>query len=427
MLVMNSPFPTVDSDRAGRARGEPAQRLLIHATIVAVCLWTVFFWNLSTPGLRDRSGNLKGTDFLHLYTIGTLALEHRGSDLYDMEAQAELSADRVPEAKGLRYLPLYPPQVSIFFAPFALLSYREALWFWWILSAGVYATCCYVIWRMCAGLQSYGLCVIVAAVGFPPLFHLITWGQTSALALACLTAFYLQLRAGRELSAGFVLGLLAFKPQLAFAAAIVLVGLGMWKVIFSAVASAIVEFAVGIFYYGFVPVLTWMRTLWATRHLTGLLEPRLYQTHSLRTFWSMLIPWSSFSLVLYIVSGTIVLAWTIQVWKQSQAGQLRFSILLLATVLVSPHLTVYDLVILVPAFLLLADWLLGQERTKATARMGLLLYLVYMLPLVGFLSRWTHVQMSVIAMYVLAYQIWRALDNDDKRVTAPAGDQVAQI
>ena len=70
-------------------------------------------------GLIDRAGNLKGTDFLHFYTLGSVALTHHGVDLYNMRAQAEIAAQRVPAAAGIRYLPLYPPQVSIFFAPFA--------------------------------------------------------------------------------------------------------------------------------------------------------------------------------------------------------------------------------------------------------------------------------------------------------------------
>jgi hypothetical protein len=93
--------------------------LRAHGSILAVCLWSFYAWNLATPGRRDRNGNLKGTDFLHLYTLGSLAAAHRGADLYDMNAQAALATTRVPEAAGTRYLPLYPPQVSIILAPLA--------------------------------------------------------------------------------------------------------------------------------------------------------------------------------------------------------------------------------------------------------------------------------------------------------------------
>src|SRR5579862_4689972 len=108
-----------------------SKRLRAHALLLGLALWSIYIWTLATPGLRDRNHNLKGTDFLHLYTLGALALAHRGADLYNMNAQAALAAQRVPEAAGIRYLPLYPPQVSILFAPAARLSYDWALALWW--------------------------------------------------------------------------------------------------------------------------------------------------------------------------------------------------------------------------------------------------------------------------------------------------------
>jgi len=86
---------------------------------------------------------------------------------------------------------------------------------------------------------------------------------------------------------------------------------------------------------------------------------------------------------------------------------LRYSALLLASVLLAPHLTVYDLVILAPAFILLADWLVAQPLAPSTRQLGTLLYLVYMLPLLGFSARWTHLQLSVLAMAATLYLIWR--------------------
>jgi len=102
--------------------------------------------------------------------------------------------------------------------------------------------------------------------------------------------------------------------------------------------------------------------------------------------------------------------------------------LLLATVLVSPHLTVYDLVILVPGLLLLSDWLLNQRQTRSTANIEILLYLVYILPLVGFLSRWTHLQLSVLAMTALTYRIWGVVRfNDLPNNTIPTREGLAQV
>jgi hypothetical protein len=104
----------------------------------------------------------------------------------------------------------------------------------------------------------------------------------------------------------------------------------------------------------------------------------------------------------------LVLALTVAVWKRAIVPlSVRFSALLLATVLVAPHLTVYDLLILAPVLLLLADWLMSVTPSPRTRRIGTALYLVYLLPLLGPLARWTHVQFSVIAMTAVAYLIWR--------------------
>ncbi len=144
-----------------------------------------------------------------------------------------------------------------------------------------------------------------------------------------------------------------------------------------------------------------------------LLEPKPYQTHSLRTFWSMLLPttppWSSeISFGLYLLSAGVVLGFTVACWRNRAAYlPLKYSALLFASVLASPHLTVYDLVILAPAFLLLADWLAAHPLTASSRWLCTLLYFSYMLPLIGPLARWTHVQLSVMAMAGSLYLIGR--------------------
>ena len=384
-----------------------SKRLRIHATMLALCLWGLYVWTLATPSLRDRNGNLKGTDFLHFYTLGSLAIEHRGADLYDMNAQATLAAQRVPDAAGIRYLPLYPPQVSLLFAPFAFLSYGGALALWWTCSAVVYGACCYAIWRACPNLRDQGFTVAILAIAYPAFFHLIAWGQTSALALACFTGMYFLLRSNRALLAGLVLGCLIFKPQLALAAAIVFVASGAWKILAGASVSAVAQLVVGILYYGAQPFRHWLYLMLNVRASLPLLEPRPYQTHSLRTFWTLLLPWPGLSFAAYLLSAVFVLGLTVALWRRLDSSlALRYSSLLLASVLVAPHLTVYDLVILAPAMLLLSDWLLAQPASAATQWLGLLLYLIYALPLLGPLSRFTHVQLSVVAMSAGVHAIW---------------------
>ena len=390
------------------------RRLRAHGTILALCLWSVYGWMVATPGLRDRNGNLKGTDFSHLYTLGSVALTHRAVDLYDAAAQTEITARRIPGAAGVAYIPMYPPQVSIFFAPLAALPYSAALVIWLVISALVYGLCCYVTWLACPRLHNERWTVVLLAVAFPGFFHLIVWGQTSAMALACFTAAFFFLRDEKPFLAGLALGCLMFKPQLGIAAAFVFVYARAWRVVMGGLLSAAAQLVLPAIYYGPESLRAWARMTRSVAINVALLEPRPYQTHNLRIFWTMLIPGRTLPFTLYVVSALVILGLTAAVWSRRPALPLsmRYSALLLASVLVAPHLIVYDLVILAPVFLLLADWIIAQPATMQPARsasaMRVLLYLTYLAPLVsGPIAHWMHLQISVGVMSVLIYAIWR--------------------
>ena len=212
-------------------------------------------------------------------------------------------------------------------------------------------------------LQAYRWTVLILAIAFPGFFHLLAWGQTSGLALLCFTLAYLALRRDHTLLAGLAIGSLIFKPQLGLAAAVVFVFAREWKVVAGAVMAASVQLAAAWMHYGTEVMRTYLHALLQVEDVLPLLEPRLYQTHSLRSFWSLLLPWPRVAFGLYVVSAVVILALAVRVWTSHSSLSIRFSALLLATVLVSPHLTVYDLVILAPAFLLLGDWALCTSRT----------------------------------------------------------------
>jgi alpha-1,2-mannosyltransferase len=384
-----------------------AKRIRIHGLLLAVSLWTVYAVDMSTPGLIDRSGLVKGTDFLHFYTLGRLALADRGDLLYNMRAQADLARQFVQNTPNSLYVPLYGPQVSLIFAPFARLPYGYALAAWLALNVLIYALSCYAIWRTCPALRTHRWTVLILAVAFPGFFHLLAWGQTSGIALLCFTLAYVALRRDHPLLAGLAIGTLIFKPQLGLAAAAVLVFARNWKVVAGAVLAASLQLAAAWMHYGAVVMRTYLHALRHVEDVLPLLEPRLYQTHSLRSFWSLLLPWPRVAFGLYVVSAVAALVLAVRVWRSRSSLAVRFSALLFATVLASPHLTVYYLVILAPAFLLLGDWAMAHGEETLAPRVQQLLYLCYPLFLLGPLTRITHLQISVLAMMALLWMTWR--------------------
>jgi len=383
------------------------RRLRVHGLLLAVSLWSVYVWDVTAPGLRDRNGLLKGTDFLYFYTIGYIARVGHGSDLYDMNTQAALAHKLVPESAGIFYLPLYGPQVSLFFAPFARLPYACALTIWLLINIFIYGLCCYAISRTCAHLRSEASTVLLLAIAYPALFHLIAWGQTSALALACFTLAFLALHSDRRFLAGLAIGMLIFKPQLGLVAASLFLFAREWKIVLGALLASLGELATGWLYYGTPVMRDYAHHLLHVGGVLPLLEPKPYQTHSLRAFWSLLVPWPGLAFALYLITVVIALVLTLRLWRTAAPLSLRYSGLLLATVLVAPHLTIYDLVIVAPAFLLLADWVIGNPENRLNDEVKILLYLCYTLTLLGPIARWTHVQLSVIALSALLWLAWQ--------------------
>jgi hypothetical protein len=84
----------------------------------------------------------------------------------------------------------------------------------------------------------------------------------------------------------------------------------------------------------------------------------------------------------------------------------RYSALLIATILAAPHCNIYDLVILAPAFLLLGDWSLERISGEAPA-IKILIYSCYLLFLLTLLTKLIHVQLGVIALLGLLWMTWK--------------------
>ena len=129
--------------------------------------------------------------------------------------------------------------------------------------------------------------------------------------------------------------------------------------------------------------------------------------HSLRSFWTLLFRWPLAATALYLLSSIAIIALAATIWKSAAPLALRFSTLLLAAVLVNPHLFIYDLLALAPIFLLLADWSIENAPHPETPILRVLLYLAFLLPLFGPVARWTHIQLSVLIFVTLLWTLYR--------------------
>jgi hypothetical protein len=364
-------------------------------------------------------------DFGHFYVQGVVARDHDAAALYDRDRQAAVLRRAIPGA-DLRFPPVYGPQVSVFFMAFAGLPYMHAVYVWLGLSLLTYVVCGFAVWRACPRLRDRPWTIVLLLMAAPALHFLLAFEQVSAVGLVCVTAAFFALRANRSLLAGLAIGSLAYKPPLGLAAAAIFVLAGNWRIVLGAVASVAIQLAIGSLYWGPSILRGYVSALLNVQGAAADMEVYGIYMHSWRAFFDLLGLPHGIALGAYVVACVITVAVALRCWRSSGPLALRYSVFLLATVLIDPHLYAYDLVLLTPAFLLLWDWVLGEkDRSMAEVFPGLplnglrrcsfkrlfqwLLYFCYLSPLFSILAPATRVQLSVPALSLLGLAAARRL------------------
>jgi alpha-1,2-mannosyltransferase len=400
----------VQSTSAGFLKWLTPRRLRAQAIVVALCLWGVCAVDYATPGLFDRAGNIKFQDFLPIFISARLIARHRSAALYDYALEQREVEQITGRSTSVRVPNFYGPQVGLLFVPLATLPFLTAASVWVALSLLIYFVCVFAVLKRCPSLAAHSGLVWLSAIAFPPLFHLFVRAQLSALPLACFTAASLAFHSRKPLLAGVALGLLMLKPQFLVALPLIFLLARSWSSLAGLLLSAAAQLGVaricfgpGVM-HGYFDMLLHPARWIATAELT--LAP--IQMHSLRSFWSLLVPWPSIALLLYVLSSLFVIAFATSIWNSKRPLPVRFSALVLAAVLTNPHLLVYDLLVLAVVILLLADYALSHQQERTSPPIRVLTYMAFLLPLFGPLARWTHIQLSVIAFTVLLWILWRS-------------------
>jgi hypothetical protein len=369
--------------------------LLIPVYAWIIVAWTAYAIDLSPRGHLDRSGHVKGHDFLHFYVQGEMARDRAATELYSFEAHAARADALVPEYPD-RFLPVHPPQVALFFSPLAALPYGPALTVWLVVSAAVYLICCRALYRALPALHSYRGTITLLAVGFPAFYSLIAFGQTSAFALAWFTLTYFALRHHRPWLAGLALGALAYKPSLLVVIPFAWLAAGEYRMVAAAIGAAVVEFAAAYVYFGASAISGYVANFRSLAEHGSLLEARPELMHSLRSFFALLVPWPALAWIAYGLASGAVVWLAVRVWKSRAPLDLRYGVLVLATIIVDPHVYTYELVVLAIAFALLAS--AAIELGRSNTPFWVLMYLSYYLPALDELTSVTRVQWSVPAL-----------------------------
>jgi hypothetical protein len=401
-----------------------ASEARLHATLAALLMWSVAaVIAFAGSGYRSVFGPLKGSDFIQFYTLGHLDEQTAQTTLYDPDAFHRLQTQLVPESDTEHYLIVYPPHVAILFRPFAGMTYGSAALLWAAILAVLYGVCIWLAWRRFRFVLPNPQLLIAAAAAFPPFWYLVLHGQTTIVPLLAFCLGWLALEHRRPFWAGMALGLLLLKPHFALALAVLTVLCGEWKMMAGAAGSVILQVTATAALLGTSVLRNYAAVVASFPQLREALAPRPEQMHSISAITDRLA--GEWGPIAWAVLSALVIFRTIQVWRSNAPVAVRMGVLVLASVLVNPHVYVYDAVVLAPALIWFAGSAREESRTTLSTRalFGPLVYALY-LTLLFPTALALPIQASVIVLAGLFVVVSRDLFRSNKETV---GDMIEAV
>jgi alpha-1,2-mannosyltransferase len=306
-------------------------------------------WIALSDGLIDRNGKPIGTDFSSFYAAGSLVLDGRAGDVYDMAAHFARE-QQIFGAATPYYGWLYPPIFLLVATPLARMPYPLALITWQGATFALYLAVIAAILRKPRrdGGAIAHLWLPVAAA-FPAVFINLGHGQNGFLTAGLLGAALVALPR-RPVLSGILFGLLAYKPQFGLLIPFALLAAGQWRTMIAAGGTVIALAGVAALAFG--PDLWWSFAASTETSRKLLLEQGDVGFEKLQSVFAAIRMWGGGLSLAYAVQGAASLAAICGVawmWRTSVDRDLKAALLIVATLLGSPHVLDYDLTILGPA------------------------------------------------------------------------------
>ena len=372
---------------AERARGYSL--ILLAIAVIAMAGWIAI-----SDGLIDRNGKPIGTDFSNVYAAGELTWQGKPADAYNPALQH--AAEKA--TFGGREVPFFGWHYPPFF--FAIAFLVAAFPYAWGLALWLAASCAAYLAAIRAILPRPETLLIAAA--FPAVFVNIGHGQNGFLTAALLGGA-LQLLDRRPWLAGMLIGVLAYKPQFGVLIPIALLASQRWSTIAAAIATIAALVAISFaslgagVWHAFIDSMTFTQTIVLEQGGTG--------WEKIQSIFSAARNWGADVKTAYAIQTALAatlaatLAW---LWHSEAAFELKAAALATASLLATPYVLDYDLVVsaVAIAFLvrhgfargfrdyeisvLAAAWIVPLLSRGVAGATGIPLGLIVMLALYGF-------------------------------------------
>lgn len=391
-------------------------RLISFAVIIINCAVTIVFVYIWLNA--SRSNYFEHADFTTFYAAGAIARDGLGARLYDLSLQAEYQAKLVQQDVGQStFLPFNnPPFTAIPLILFASLPLKSAFYVWTIIQL------CLLIWLL-ALLWSFSQSwsplerwmMITGIMAFTPLLIDFMLGTFSLLLLLALFQFYIALKNERYWRGAAWLLVVFIKPQIVLLPGILLLGARRWKAIGAAVLLGAGIFLITSAMFGWGIWLDFLKNInsASSNFNTFAIVPAI--EYNLKGFLTMLLGDSQAKLInlislgaLFVSFGGIFLLWRGPWYPNYKTFDLKFSLVILMSLIFSLHLNPYDSLLLVLPGVLFYNNL--RNREKSGTAFGIFLLCWPLIFLLDFFILNGQIGFHTPFIVMMIFLIWELLD-----------------
>jgi hypothetical protein len=330
-------------------------------------------------------------DFSVFYQAGQLADGGRAADAYDDGKM--IAAERAAFPGSTLRLPWnYPPTFQVMLMPFGALPYILAWLIWSCALYGFYA----LLARRLVQHQDKLWILLLAPGAAVNLF----FGQNGILSVVLMGAGVLLLRS-RPVLAGVLLGMMAYKPQLALLVPFALLFGREWRAF---AAAAISQTALMLLSVALIGTEAWVAFLHKIAQPSAIFSSSSSDWHaipSVMIFVRSLGLDAAASNFCHWTVAALAAAGASWIWHKTEDSAIRVAILASATLLVAPYLRAYDLVLLVLPIAVL----LSRGKTSLIEKMAILA--AWLVPAILMFSP-PRIQFgSIVSMALFVVILWR--------------------
>jgi len=342
----------------------------VFAVLIAVNLSIA--WRVKDKVAQGNS------DFVIYYTAIQLVRDGHAGQLYDLEYQKEYQQALLPQIRfkdGL--LPYnHPPFEIVLFLPLLLFSYFNAFCVWNLVSTICFTFGVTLLVKARRGPGMSTESIVCGCAAFLPAIVCLLQGQDSALVFLAYSLSYYNLKQSRDFLAGLSLSLVLVKFQLLLAILPLLLWKKRWSTLggFSCGTACAVCVSAGVVGLGgLVSYLDLIKEMIRSVDHYGVYP---LQMHCLRGQIYALLNQNHPLLARAATIGACapMLGLLLATWKgkwdvKSEDFDLKFALLIIVSLLISPHLNFHDLSILIlPGFLIFDRFSVRRTTLRDSGR-----------------------------------------------------------